>query len=464
MTIRLATESRTAVGTLLASLAQDVRFALRSFRLNLLFTVAAVVTLVSPGLTDVGHGRAPLDLPQSQAAPAAAPFKDSDPVPDQVRQETFRLVWETVRDKYFDATLGGVDWNAVRTRYEPEVRKAATIKDLHDVLNRMVHELPATHLNVLGFGFTQTVEPDAMHPDYLLLRAGDEGILVFSVPEDSPVWRAGIRPGYRVLGIGDVTMPDAAAIHSAPARLLSQATRLLTGPLSSEVPVRVLDEKNRERTVTLARTVPLKKRNYGRAEVRSSRVRPRVAYLWFDAWGIDLPAKLEPVLAGLGDTDGLILDLRQNRGGMNPGVDRLAKFLMADAGLLAMTTPRGEERREWRHEGSGEAAYRGKVAIIIDEASGSASEVFAAAIQEKGRAVVVGHRSYGGVLNSTQLPLPTGGVLQYPHSDMTTPKGGRIEGRGVVPDIAVDLKRADLLAGRDTVLERAIEAIQPAKR
>jgi carboxyl-terminal processing protease len=327
----------------------------------------------------------------------------------------------------------------------------------------MVHELPSSHLNVLGHGFTQIVEPDAIVPDSISLRAGDEGVLVFFVPEESPVWRAGIRQGYRVLGIGDVTMPDAAAIRAAPARPLSQATRLFTGPQSSEVLVRVLDEQNRERTVMLARTVPLKKRNIARAEVRSSRIRPRIGYLWFDSWAIDLPTKLEPVLAGLGDTDGLILDLRQNRGGMNPGIDRLAKFLMADAGLLAVTTPRGEERREWRHEGSGEAAYRGKVAIIIDEASGSASEVFAAAIQEEGRAVVVGHRSYGGVLNSTQLPLPTGGVLQYPHSDMTTPKGSRIEGRGVIPDILVDLKRADLLAGRDTVLERAIEVIQAVK-
>ena len=423
-----------------------------------------VVAFVSLGLADVGYGRAPGNLPQGQAAPAAPVFKDSDPVPDQVRQETFRLVWETVRDKYFDATLGGVDWNAVRTRDDPEVRKAATVKDLHDVLNRMVHELQASHLNVLGHGVTQTVEPDAMHPDYILLRAGDEGILVFSVPEDSPLWRAGIRPGYRVLGIGDVTLPDAAAVHAAPARSLSQATRLLTGPLSSEVQVRVLDETSRERTVTLTRTVPLKKRNLARVEVRSSRVRPRIGYLWFDAWGIDLPAKLEPVLAGFADTDGIILDLRQNRGGMNPGVDRLAKFLMADAGLLGAITPRGGERREWRHEGGGDAAYRGKVVIVIDEASGSASEVFTAAMQEFGRAVVVGRTSFGGVLNSTQLPLPTGGVLQYPHSDMTTPKGGRIEGRGVVPDIPAELRRADLLAGRDTVLERAIDAIQPAKR
>ena len=428
---------------------------------SMLTAVAVLMSLATSGPDRVSAEAAPR---QGQPVPAAAPFKDADPVPDQIRQDTFRLVWETVRDKYFDATLGGVDWNAVRTRYEPEVRKAATIKDLHDVLNRMVHELPGSHLNVLGYGFTQVVEPDVMVPDYVQLRAGAEGILVFSVREDSPVWRAGIRPGYRVIGIGDVTFADAAAIRAAPAPPLSQARRLLSGPQGSEVQVRVLDAENRDRTLTLARTVPLKKRDIRRAEVRSSRIRPRIGYLWFDTWAFDLSAKLEPVLAELRDTDGLVLDLRQNGGGTNPGVDRLAKFLMAEPGLLAVTTPRQGERREWRYQASGDDAYRGRLAIIVDQASGSASEVFAAAMQELGRAVVVGRPSYGGVLSSTQQPLPTGGVLQYPHSDMTTPKGNRVEGRGVVPDIAVELRRADLLAGRDTVLERAVDAVQAGPR
>ena len=236
--------------------------------------------------------------------------------------------------------------------------------------------------------------------------------------------------------------------------------RLLAGPPSSQVQVRVLDEHNRERTVTLDRTVPFKQQSHiGRAEVRSSRLRPQIGYVWFDWWAIDLPAKLEPVLADLGDTDGLVIDLRQNPGGTNPGVNRLAKFLLAEPGLVGVHTPRAGKPREWRHEGSGEAAYRGKVAVLIDEGSSSASEVFAALLQERSRATVLGRTSYGGVLISTMVKLPTGGVLQYPHSDMTTPNGRRIEGRGVVPDIVVDLKRADLLAGRDTVLERAIEAV-----
>jgi C-terminal processing protease CtpA/Prc/L-ascorbate metabolism protein UlaG (beta-lactamase superfamily) len=306
----------------------------------------------------------------SHGAAVSPAVKDSDPIPESVRQETFRIVWETIRDKYFDETFGGIDWTAVKAKYLPKLKGAKTSKAFHDLLNRMVLELPVSHLRVLDPSSTQPVVAGAMVPDSVELRAGDEGILVFAVPEGSPAWRAGLRPGTRILGVGPAMVTDRETVRRSP-----QAALIQTG------------------------------------------------------------------------------------GGVNTGVDRLAKFLLADPGLVAIETTRAGERREWRHEGNGDAAYRGAVAILVDEGSGSASEVFAALLQERGRAVVVGQTSYGGVLSSTQVPLPTQGVLHYPYSDLKTPNGRRLEGHGVTPDIPVELKRADLLAGKDTVLERAIDAV-----
>jgi carboxyl-terminal processing protease len=429
----------------------------RPIRFGLAWLAATVLSLA---LLEARQGQVGTGNLQSAPAGGTPFFKDSDPIPEAMRLETFRVVWETVRDKYFDPTLAGVDWNAVRTRYTPTVSAARTSLDFHDLMDRMVRELPVSHLRVLRPGWTNVMAPGTMAPDTVVLRAGDEGILVFSVTRDSPAWRAGVRPGCRILAVDSTTLPRIETASRARLASLTQATRALAGPPASEVQVRLLDAEDRERAVTLTRTVPFKQRAHlGRAEVRSSRVRPRIGYLWFDGWAVDLGAKLEPILADLADTDGLVIDLRQNRGGTNPGIDRLAAFLLANPGLVAVQIPRTGERREWRHRGGGEDAYHGKVAILIDEGSGSASEMFAAFMQERGRAVIVGRTSYGGVMNSTELQLPSGGTLQYPHSDMTTAGGRRIEGRGVVPDIAIELKRTDLLKGKDTVLERAIEAV-----
>jgi carboxyl-terminal processing protease len=403
------------------------------------------------------------------AAPAATYFNGNDEIPEALRLRTFTFVWEKIRDSYFDQTHGGVDWDLVRSTYEPQVAGARTSGAFHDLLNRMLRQLPASHLAVLAphevQSRSQTPRGEALSaPDGVVLRIVEDNVVVYSVNDSTPAWRAGLRPGQRVIRVDSTTMPSPDSIRSNRLRGLSRARRLLAGPASSPAQVTIADERGLERTLSIPRTVPFKAQaNLGQAELRWERVRPRIGYLWFDGWSFDLPAKLEPALRDLADTDALIIDLRQNRGGMNPGADRLLQFLFAEPGLVAIETPRGGERREWRHEGSGGAAYRGRVAVLVDEGSGSMSELVAAALQEAGRAVVLGRTSYGGVLNATQERLPTGGIMQYPNQDMTTARGRRIEGRGVVPDTAVELRRADLLAGRDTVIEAAIEVLRQSR-
>ena len=105
-------------------------------------------------------------------------------------------------------------------------------------------------------------------------------------------------------------------------------------------------------------------------------------------------------------------------------------------------------------------AYSGPVVILMDGGSASTSEVFAAGMQELGRARIVGERSAGAALPSVFTKLPTGALLQYAVADFRTPKGVLIEGRGVMPDREVNLTRRTLLEGRDTQLEAAIDQIK----
>ena len=80
------------------------------------------------------------------------------------------------------------------------------------------------------------------------------------------------------------------------------------------------------------------------------------------------------------------------------------------------------------------ASYAGRVAILVDETSYSASEVFAGGMQAAGRARVFGARTPGGALPALLRKLPNGDVLEYAIADFVTVSGERIEGRGVVPD------------------------------
>jgi carboxyl-terminal processing protease len=100
--------------------------------------------------------------------------------------------------------------------------------------------------------------------------------------------------------------------------------------------------------------------------------------------------------------------------------------------------------------------YTGPVAILIDEASGSGSELFAAAMQEHRRAVVVGRESCGCVLGIAKFErLEGGSELAVSELGYRTSAGRRLEGAGVTPDEVVALRLIDLQSGRDAALEQA---------
>jgi carboxyl-terminal processing protease len=106
-----------------------------------------------------------------------------------------------------------------------------------------------------------------------------------------------------------------------------------------------------------------------------------------------------------------------------------------------------------------EKPFLGPVVILTDYGSASTSEVFAAGMQELGRAKVIGGTTAGAVLPSVFVTLPTGAIFQYVVSDYHSPKEILVEGRGVTPDLAVAADRQALLEGRDAQLEAAVRSI-----
>jgi carboxyl-terminal processing protease len=107
--------------------------------------------------------------------------------------------------------------------------------------------------------------------------------------------------------------------------------------------------------------------------------------------------------------------------------------------------------------------YGGPLAILVDALTGSASECFAGGMQSLGRARIFGQTSMGQALPAIFDRLPNGDVLIHAYGDFVTADGTRLEGRGVVPDEEVPLTRAELLAGRDATLDRALQWIDGAK-
>jgi carboxyl-terminal processing protease len=107
--------------------------------------------------------------------------------------------------------------------------------------------------------------------------------------------------------------------------------------------------------------------------------------------------------------------------------------------------------------------YNGPLAVLINESSGSASEMFSGVLQENGRAVVIGRQSCGCLLGIAKYrEVEGGGELAISELGYISPKGKRLEGNGVLPDEQVALKIADLQRHRDATVQEAEQQLKSA--
>jgi carboxyl-terminal processing protease len=392
-----------------------------------------------------------------------------------LRQETFDKVWRTVKEKHFDPTLGGLDWDKVRQQYEPRVAAAKSDQEFYVLLQQMVGELHQSHFTIFPPG--ALVEDDSDEPE-----TGDTGIdiqildgmaVVTSVKPESAAARAGIRTGYVIKQIEQTAVEQiferfGKSKESAAITRLRMGRALLArinGRPGTSVRLLYLDEQDRPRTSVVGRE-PLKGEMSPRfgnfppqyTEFEARRLASGAGYIRFNIFVTSLSAKIRQAIRGMSDAPGIIIDVRGNPGGvggMAAGIGGLLETRQISLGTMKLRA--GYSNFAIYPQ---ENPYKGKVVILIDGRSASTSELFAAGLQEIGRAKVVGERSAGAALPSVFEKLPMGAVFQYAIGDFKSPKGTLIEGRGVAPDVEVKLTRKELLRSHDPQLEAAIAQIQ----
>jgi carboxyl-terminal processing protease len=427
---------------------------------------------------------APLHTDSGTAPAAMGPNK----VRLQIRQAIFTAAWTAVRDKDFDKTLAGLDWVALREKYQPLAMAAPDEPTFYRLLNEMLAALGQSHLEVHGPGDEADVdveEPEPARPSGSAevidvgTGIGDPGLVirliegkptVSKVRPDSSAARAKLQPGYLITHIGGralSAMPSSTrALRPVEERfrLRRQAAHLLSGPAGSKVSVRFLDGNDQSREAMLTRDPPV------RTAVQALLMPPIVPEVHVSQVGeVGIIAfnffLLEPVLGEIqkaitgfkkSGAKALILDVRGNPGGFGGMAIPVAACLVSRETSLGIIQFRDFTNNLMAVPSLGVKPFTGKIVILTDEGSASTSEILAAGLQETKRAIIVGDNTVGAALGSTIEALPGGAVIQIPVAGFKTPKGIAIEGRGVQPDRRVQETRAALLAGKDTVLDEAL--------
>jgi len=397
---------------------------------------------------------------------------------------TFDRAWQIVYDTHFDTTFNGVDWLALRDELRPQAEGATSTAALRQTIEAMLERLQQSHFSLIPKEFADTLVPaedeDVVTGDVGLdaRLLGDE-LVVTQVEPGSPADSAGIDLGWVLVAVdGDSIGRLLAGIRARDLRypdgFLVWATtiRRVDGAVGTPVTLdfRDRDDRPQERTLT-RRPAPSEPVKFGNLPTffarfaRDPHTTPgghRVGRIWFNFWMPPLIRQVDAAIDEYRAFDGIVVDLRGNRGGAGGMILGVAGHFLAErvslgdfryrtATLHMRANPRLVDQRNQRVE-----PFGGPLAVLIDETSGSASEVFAGGMQAIGRARVFGSPSLGGVLPAVTDRLPNGDVLYHAVADFITADGVVLEGRGVIPDASVRPTRADLLAGHDPVLDAAL--------
>jgi carboxyl-terminal processing protease len=378
----------------------------------------------------------------------------------QIRQQTFEHVWKTVDKKFFDPKFGGLNWNEVRERYAPLAAAVKTDAELYELLDKMLGELRTSHLEIVPpEQLEKTKDPPVMTG--LGLKELDGQVVVFRIWKHSSAAESALRPGFIIK-----------TMDGEPVKTIDDAFVKLYGKVNTKVSIGCLDEKDELREITLERRLiqpgDVDKESIGNkatlyAIFESRRLADDIGYIHFTSFLAPLQIRVRMAIRSMHDAPGIIIDLRGNGGGDDAVGLEMANALFEKKTLLMITRTRKGDDNYYRARPV-EDPYTGKVVILLDKGSASASEQFAAGMQEAGRAVVVGNKTNGEDMDAGAALLPTGALFIYPYGQPRTPKGVVIEGRGVIPDLEVSLSRKDLLAGTDSQLEAAIDFIKTGKK
>jgi carboxyl-terminal processing protease len=365
------------------------------------------------------------------------------PVEQRARAEgnvrVFDRVWGLVADGHYDPKLHGVDWPAAGLKYGAEAAAAADDQALYAALGAMVGLLKDSHTHALSP--TQAKERRTQtraRTGFYMTRVEGRWI-VSELVAGSPAELAGVKTGWVVVARNGTAFGE----------------RSEARPKVGEVAQwEFLDD--RDQPVALA-IVAESLSTKPRQEVRV--LAGGVVYLRFDAFDPADRRWLSDQLKTNRAAPGVVIDLRRNPGGgtISLGIT-IGEFFdrAVDCGTFITRGGYRGGKSSWQ---IGSARYGGSVVVLVDGATGSAAEIFAAVLQEHGRATIVGRKTAGAVLASGYHGLPDGGELQLSRQDYVTPKGRRLENEGIEPDVKVVRTVADVRVGRDVDLEAALRVL-----
>lgn len=287
----------------------------------------------------------------------------------------------------------------------------------------------------------------------VIVTPGDDNLITVVSPiEDTPGERAGIKTGDKIVKVNG---------EEFTAEEMDEAVKLMKGKPNTKVTVTILrtDKDGNNKYIDL----DIIREEIRLVTVKSDIIEGNIGYIKITSFDELTYDDFKKQLDNLMDKNisGLILDLRNNPGGLLDVCVDIADELLGEGVIVYTQTKNGEKQ----YEKSDKAHVDIPLVLLVNEGSASASEILAGAIKDYGRGILIGNKTFGKGIVQRIRQLKDGSGFKLTVSEYFTPKGVNIHGIGIKPDIEVNLPEDIEGIGleylqQDTQLKTAIEKIK----
>lgn len=253
----------------------------------------------------------------------------------------------------------------------------------------------------------------------------DGFVKVIAPIDDTPADRAGVKAGDVIIRLDEQSVKGIG---------LDEAVKMMRGKPGEPIVLTIVrDGEEKPLKITIVRDIITIK------SVKARILEPGYFYLRITQFQSHTAELLREAITRLkqeGDTDihGVVLDLRNNPGGVLNGAVSVSDTFLDD-GLIVYTEGRGAGSESRFHAKPGDMVEGAPMVVLVNGGSASASEIVAGALQDQGRAIILGEKTFGKGSVQTILPMTNGEAIKLTTARYYTPSGRSIQALGIVPDI-----------------------------
>lgn len=352
-------------------------------------------------------------------------------------QKLFDNIWHVIKNNYYDSKLNNQDWARWEKHYKGKIKND---DDANVAINTMLESLDdpySRYMDKKNYAEQNTSINSKVTGIGVNISSIGGKTYVVNVIEDSPAKDAKLKGG------DIISKVNGKNIGGMPT---SEVADLVRGPEGTFVELTVIRNKK-------PMIFHIKRREIKIETVKAS-IDKNIGYIQILSFiGSTTSDEFVKALEKTDNTDGLIIDLRGNTGGLLPNAVFIANLFINHGKIVSIVGRNGRKKNIYAQDT--DFIVDKPVLILVDEGSASASEILSGAMKDYHKAKLIGTRTFGKGMVQRIIPMPNETGLNLTIAKYLTPAGHDINKKGISPDIEVKISQNDIIHRNDTQLKKA---------